>query len=129
MPYNRALTESLRLSPGTRYTAGKGQTMPRTTLTKTLILAGLVAGGAMATGACAKIRSTKAGATRRCKPGCGPTGGGSTATSPRRRSRKTCEWMKAIGMGGGLVFDAGGATQGGHDARAGGAVVRLAAMA
>ena len=24
------------------------------------------------------------------------------------------EWMKSIGMGGGLVFDAGGATQGGH---------------
>ncbi len=27
---------------------------------------------------------------------------------------KDLEWMKAIGMGGGLVFDAGGATQGGH---------------
>jgi len=29
---------------------------------------------------------------------------------------KDLEWMKQIGMGGGLVFDAGGATQGGHDA-------------
>jgi hypothetical protein len=28
---------------------------------------------------------------------------------------KDLEWMKRIGMGGGLVFDAGGATQGGHD--------------
>lgn len=28
---------------------------------------------------------------------------------------KDLEWMKQIGMGGGLVFDAGGATQGGHD--------------
>jgi hypothetical protein len=27
---------------------------------------------------------------------------------------KDLEWMKQIGMGGGLVFDAGGATQGGH---------------
>ena len=27
---------------------------------------------------------------------------------------KDLQWMKAIGMGGGLVFDAGGATQGGH---------------
>ncbi len=29
---------------------------------------------------------------------------------------KDLEWMKSIGMGGGLVFDAGGATQGGHAA-------------
>ena len=27
---------------------------------------------------------------------------------------KDLEWMKSIGMGGGLIFDAGGATQGGH---------------
>jgi hypothetical protein len=27
---------------------------------------------------------------------------------------KDLEWMKRIGMGGGLIFDAGGATQGGH---------------
>jgi len=33
---------------------------------------------------------------------------------------KDLEWMKRIGMGGGLVFDAGGATQGGHDAVPGG---------
>ena len=29
---------------------------------------------------------------------------------------KDLRWMKAVGMGGGLVFDAGGATQGGHAA-------------
>ena len=42
---------------------------------------------------------------------------------------KDLEWMKPIGMGGGLVFDAGGATQGGHDAGTGGAIVRFAGMA
>jgi hypothetical protein len=34
----------------------------------------------------------------------------------REAITKDLQWMKRIGMGGGLVFDAGGATQGGHDA-------------
>ena len=61
----------------------------------------------------ARTRSTKAGAIRRCKPACAYWWwlNGNVA---QEAITKDLEWMKAVGMGGALVFDAGGATEGGH---------------
>ena len=85
--------------------------MPLKTLTQTLILAGMVAGGGLARGqdlldegwrnppVQARLRAYWWWLNGNVTP---------------KAITKDLKWMKAIGMGGALVFDAGGATEGGH---------------
>jgi hypothetical protein len=85
--------------------------MPLKTLTRTLILAGMVAGGGLARGQDLLDEGWRNPPVQaRLRAYWWWLNGNVTPEA----ITKDLKWMKAIGMGGALVFDAGGATEGGH---------------